>query len=92
MARTPEEQKAWELSAYGMYAAEIDEMLKQSLSGPLMLAMGICSDIQEILNRPLPNYKEDHEKARQHLNVVKYIISKQREELRRIEHDLNKVY
>ena len=81
MPRTPEEQKAWELQAYGMTAEELENEVTTSIMTPGMYVMSILSDCQEGLESMAPRLNSDpHLKARkedirQLLNKAKYLIS-----------------
>jgi hypothetical protein len=70
MARTEEEQKNWEIQAYGCRSKALDQVRERQKDDPTMLAMSILSDAQEELARG------DSETARQFMNRAKYVIGK----------------
>lgn len=55
---------------FGCPKADIDKMVSESFVSPQMLAMSVLSDSQELIARGEAN------KARQHINIAKYIIQK----------------
>jgi len=70
----------WELQAYGMPKAAVDRMVKeQAFPGQeMMFAAGMLSDAQQILD---PEFNTDGwvspetaNRARQYINIAKYIM------------------
>jgi hypothetical protein len=64
-----------QIKMFGMTRQEMDDMIVEAAEwgdDPSMMAMSICSDIQE----ELANEIYSKEIIRQKLNVVKYMISK----------------
>lgn len=79
MARTTEEQLAWERQCYGQTEAQMrDSLTHQAFVGWPMLAMSILSDAQEVIGRMegLSPGKVDASMnvARQYMNKAKWII------------------
>lgn len=72
MPRSPEEQTAWEVEAFGLPKAttidHLDELVKLTRDDPNMTLMSILSDTQEML------IAGHLDMARQALNVVKLAI------------------
>jgi hypothetical protein len=71
MPRTPEEQKAWDLQAFGCTAESLRES-KPAFYSPLMYAMAILSDAQE------EAAGGNMERVRQYINRAKMFIDEER--------------
>ena len=83
MTTKTHEQGEWELQAYGMSEEAVKRMLKtQAFPGTeLMFAAGMLSDAQQIMD---PEFNADGwvspetaNKARQYINIAKYIMFNQ---------------
>ena len=74
--RTPQEQK--EIRTYGCTVAQMREAVEESLtfrfSGPVMYAMSLMSDCQEMLAHGAPHDAMLGEDVRQALNRAKWIL------------------
>lgn len=55
---------------FGCTQAEIDRFISESTATPQMLAISVLSDAQELIEL------HDDNRARQHINIAKYIIQK----------------
>ena len=73
MPRPKAEKEAWERQCYGCLASDIDVGMETFIGGPKMLQMSRLSDAQELI------LCGEDERARQVINQVKYMISKDRE-------------
>lgn len=78
----------WELQAYGMSEAAVKQMVKtQAFPGQeMMFAAGMLSDAQELLN---PDFNDEGwvspetaNRARQYMNIAKFIMFNQMREER----------
>lgn len=59
-----------EKAVFGCAVKEIDEIIdRYNYLSPITVAVSILSDVQELLER------NENEKARQRINVVKYILT-----------------
>ena len=83
--KTAQEKLNWEIQAYGMSEAALKDMLaKQVFPGTEMIfAAGMLSDAQTILD---PEFNDEGwvspevaNKARQYMNIAKFIMFRQRE-------------
>jgi len=79
--KTNQERLNWDMQAFGMPRAELDEMIKDMSHGnPLMLASGMLSDAQELIGAELNEFNNGWvdgftaNKARQLMNCAKAII------------------
>ena len=74
---TPQQQK--EVRCYGCTIEQMREAVEESLtyrfSGPVMYAMGLMSDCQEMLAHGAPSDVMVAEDVRQALNRAKWILS-----------------
>ena len=77
----------FEKNCYGMSAEDIREQYMESitarLSGLEMVAMGIMSDCQEMLNYPFAaevNAKAAKDTIRKQMNIAKFILSEMMEQ------------
>jgi hypothetical protein len=77
---THTEKLAWEKQAYGMTAAEVDQMVKQQAfpGTEMMFAAGLISDAQHVIDA---EFNEDGwvspqraNQARQYMNIAKKIM------------------
>jgi hypothetical protein len=77
---TKQEQLQWELQAYGMTKAQLDQMVKtQAFPGTeMMFAAGLLSDAQQIMD---PEFNDEGwvspktaNQARQYINCAKAIM------------------
>ena len=89
MTTKTHEQGEWELQAYGMSEEAVKRMLKtQAFPGTeLMFAAGMLSDAQQIMD---PEFNADGwvspetaNKARQYINIAKYIMFNQMKDERK---------
>ena len=90
MTTKTHEQGEWELQAYGMSEEAVKRMLKtQAFPGTeLMFAAGMLSDAQQIMD---PEFNADGwvspetaNKARQYINIAKYIMFNQMRDERKV--------
>lgn len=65
---------ASETQMFGCTQAEIDRFVSESITTPQMLAISVLSDAQELIEL------QDDNRARQHINIAKYIIQKTMQE------------
>lgn len=77
---TPQEKAAWDLQAYGASEADVRKAVEGSISfktsGPLMVAMGMMSDAQEMLAMSTRGTQATtNETVRQMLNRAKFVIA-----------------
>ena len=73
MSRTEAEKREFDQQCYGMAEETLQRIVRDALSGPSMLAMGMLSDAQHLID---PDHGiNDVETARQYINRAKYILS-----------------
>lgn len=88
--RTPAEQEAWELQAYGCTASQIEAGVNHYFGGSaLAFAMSILSDAQELLemDRAEGGWRNNNS-VRQYMNRAKYLIGRARKDARLLEDSL----